>query len=188
MFLTYIHSIYTINFRLIENTGNHANITLYFIFISFFQSIFSVILITDHCTTPTNTKKKRKEKSPPQIHSGPTQKNDIQNKLGRKTVRLFTKFTDVSHFLHFSKRLHPGDLNIVNLIGAGWHKINKFINKKDNTTQINSWQDDHFKMPDSQNALLISSRQQLQATFGLYATREIHDCFFIHFQYLNKIK
>lgn len=104
MFLTYIHSIYTtINFRLIENTGNHANITLYLNFMSFFQSIVSVILITDHCTTPTIKKEKKKKKIPPQIHFGPTQKNDIQNKLGRKTVRLFTKFTDVSHFLHFNK-------------------------------------------------------------------------------------
>lgn len=37
---TYIHSVYTtINFRLTENTGNHANITLYLIFMFFFQSI-----------------------------------------------------------------------------------------------------------------------------------------------------
>lgn len=42
--------------------------------------------------------------------------------------------------------------------------------------------DDHFKMPDSHNALLISS-----ATAGLYATYEIHDCFFINFQY-SKMK
>lgn len=63
VFLTYIHSIYTtINFRLIENTGNHANITLYFIFMSFFQSIVSVILITDHCTTPTIKKNNNNNK------------------------------------------------------------------------------------------------------------------------------
>lgn len=65
-FLTYIHSIYTtINCRLIENTGNHANITLYFNFMSFFQSIVSVILITDHCTTPTIKKTKQKKTPSP---------------------------------------------------------------------------------------------------------------------------